>query len=49
MLIEQAAVDFLLSEPFNIRVGRVLTPLGIINKWHEPPSFNGVERPSFSK
>ncbi len=47
--IEQAYVDFLLSEPFNVRVGRILTPLGIINKKHEPPTFNGVERPSFAK
>ncbi len=49
LLLEQLYFDFLLSEPFNIRVGRVLTPLGIINKWHEPTSFNGVERPSFAK
>ena len=47
--LEQAYVDFLLSEPFNIRFGRILTPLGIINQRHEPPSFNGVERPSFEK
>ncbi|MCP4709978.1 MAG: hypothetical protein GY869_15245, partial [Planctomycetes bacterium] len=47
--LEQAYVDFHLSDSFNIRAGRVLTPLGIINKKHEPPYFNGVERPSFSK
>jgi hypothetical protein len=46
--LEQAHVDFLLSNPVNVRVGRALTPLGIINKKHEPPSFNGVERPSFA-
>lgn len=46
---EQAYVDFLFNESINIRAGRILTPLGIINKKHEPPSFNGVERPSFSK
>ena len=48
-VIEQAYFDFLLSEELNIRVGRVLTPLGIINKWHEPTLFNSVERPSFAK
>ncbi len=48
-VIEQASFDFLLSEKFNIRAGRVLTPLGIINKWHEPTLFNSVERPSFAK
>ncbi len=47
--IEQAHVDFLLSDNFNIRAGRLLTPIGIINKTHEPPTFNGVERPNFSK
>ncbi|MHC4479693.1 MAG: porin [Planctomycetota bacterium] len=47
--IEQAYVDFLLSEAFNVRLGRILTPLGIINKTHEPPTFHGVERPSFAK
>lgn len=47
--VEQAYFDFLLCEPFNIRAGRILTPLGIINKKHEPPTFFGVERPSFSK
>ena len=48
-LIEQAYFDFLLGEKFNVRAGRVLTPLGIINKWHEPTTFNSVERPSFAK
>ncbi|AQT67386.1 Phosphate-selective porin [Anaerohalosphaera lusitana] len=48
-LIEQAYFDFLLSNEFNVRAGRVLTPLGILNKWHEPTLFNGVERPSFAK
>ncbi len=48
-VLEQAYFDFLLSEKFNVRAGRVLTPLGIINKWHEPTTFNSVERPSFAK
>lgn len=48
-VIEQAYVDFLLSEYFNVRAGRVLTPLGITNKKHEPPLFLGVERTAFDK
>lgn len=48
-VLEQAYFDFLLSEKLNVRAGRVLTPLGIINKWHEPTTFNSVERPSFAK
>jgi hypothetical protein len=47
--IEQAYVDFLFSDDFNIKAGRILTPIGIINQTHEPPTFNGVERPNFSK
>ncbi len=46
--LEQAYVDFLLSDNLNIRVGRLLTPVGIINKYHEPTLFNGVERPLFA-
>ena len=45
--IEQLHVDFLLGGAVNVRAGRYLTPLGIINKRHEPPTFNGVERPLF--
>jgi phosphate-selective porin len=47
--LEQAYVDFLLADNFNIRAGRILTPIGIINQKHEPTLFNGVERPNFSK
>jgi hypothetical protein len=43
--LEQAYIDFLLSRPFNLRAGMVLVPIGIINERHEPPVFNGVERP----
>ena len=46
--IEQLYVDFLLSDPVNIRAGRILAPLGIINQHHEPTLFFGVERPSFA-
>jgi hypothetical protein len=43
--LEQAYVDFLLSRRLNVRAGMVLMPVGIINERHEPPVFNGVERP----
>ena len=43
--LEQAYVDFLLGRSFNVRAGMLLMPLGIINERHEPPVFNGVERP----
>ena len=44
--LEQAYVDFLISRPFNARVGMVLAPVGVINERHEPPVYHGVERPS---
>jgi len=43
--IEQAFLDFLITPKFNVRAGMMLTPVGIVNERHEPPSFNGVERP----
>jgi hypothetical protein len=43
--LEQAYVDFLLTRAFNIRAGMLLVPMGIINERHEPPVFQGVERP----
>ncbi len=48
VVLEQAYLEFLLFEQINVRFGRVLVPLGIINRKHEPPSFNGVERPLFN-
>lgn len=47
--IEQLYVDFLFTEAFNARVGRMLAPMGIINQFHEPTLFFGVERPSVDK
>jgi hypothetical protein len=43
--IEQAYLDGLLSRRINLRGGLILMPVGIINIYHEPPSFNGVDRP----
>src|SRR5262249_40855904 len=45
--MEQLYVDFLTSDSVSFRVGRFLTPVGIINEHHEPTTFNGVERPDF--
>jgi hypothetical protein len=43
--LEQAYLDFRLTPALNFRAGMLLTPVGIINERHEPPSFYGVERP----
>ncbi len=49
LVIEQLYVDFLLNDGVNVRAGRVLAPLGIVNQKHEPTLFNGVERPNVEK
>lgn len=43
--IEQAYLDGLLHRKINLRGGIVLMPVGVVNVYHEPPSFNGVDRP----
>lgn len=43
--LEQAYLDFLIKPWLNFRGGMLLSPVGIVNERHEPPSFNGVERP----
>jgi hypothetical protein len=45
LVLEQAYLDFLVHPKLNFRAGMLLSPMGIINERHEPPSFNGVERP----
>jgi hypothetical protein len=45
--LEQAYLDYQFSPAFTLRAGLVLPPVGILNEVHEPPTFNGVARPSF--
>jgi hypothetical protein len=47
--VEQAYLDYRLSDGLTIRTGLVLPPVGIINETHEPPTFNGVDRPAFDR
>src|SRR5689334_21325191 len=42
--VEQAYIDLAIHRRFNVRAGMVLTPIGILNERHEPPTFHGVER-----
>ena len=42
--LEQAFLDFRVKPWLNFRGGMLLTPVGILNERHEPPSFQGVER-----
>lgn len=43
--VEQAFLDYLAWRPLNLRAGVIIMPVGIINIYHEPPTFNGVDRP----
>lgn len=43
--VEQGYLDGLFGKHFNVRGGLILMPMGIVNVYHEPPSFNGVDRP----
>jgi hypothetical protein len=45
--LEQAFLDYRVSDRATLRTGLVLVPIGIINETHEPPTFNGVDRPAF--
>src|SRR5216117_1662265 len=45
--LEQAYLDYRLGDWITLRTGLVLPPIGIINETHEPPTFNGVDRPGF--
>ena len=47
--VEQAFVNYNLTQGLNLRAGLMLVPMGIINEFHEPTIFNGVERPSLDK
>ncbi len=43
--VEQAFLQYKLNGSINFRGGLMLVPMGIINEYHEPTAFNGVERP----
>lgn len=43
--VEQMFLQHKLNKYINFRAGILLIPMGIINEYHEPTTFNGVERP----
>lgn len=44
--VEQAFLNHEFLPWLNLRGGLMLIPMGIINEYHEPPTYNGVERPN---
>ncbi len=43
--VEFATLDFLLTEPANVRAGLLLIPMGFLNEIHEAPFYFGNLRP----
>lgn len=42
--MEQAYLNFALTDNLSVNAGVLLVPVGILNEVHEPPTFYGVER-----
>jgi len=47
--VEQAFLQYKINNFLNFRGGLLLTPMGLINEYHEPTAFNSVERPLVDK
>lgn len=48
--IEQAYIDWrLFEDALTLRSGLILIPMGLLNLWHEPPVFHGVDRPQIDQ
>jgi len=47
--VEQAFLQHEITPWLRFRAGLMLVPMGIINEYHEPSTFNGVERPNLDK
>ena len=45
VFVEQAFVNYKINRWLNFRGGLMLIPMGIVNEYHEPTTFFGVERP----
>lgn len=44
--VEQAFLNYKVTRWMDVRAGLILIPMGIINEYHEPSTFNGTLRPS---
>ena len=49
LYVEQAFINYSLTDNVNLKAGLMLVPMGLINEYHEPTVFNGVERPNVDK
>jgi len=46
VFVEQAFVNYAVGDNVSLRGGLMLVPMGIVNEYHEPTTFNGTERPA---
>ena len=46
IFVEQAFVNYAVGDNVSLRGGLMLVPMGIVNEFHEPTTFNGTERPA---
>lgn len=49
VVLEFAYVEWAPRADFGMRAGLLLQPLGLINEWHEPPTFIGSSRPDVER
>ena len=49
LYVEQAFLDYKIKDNLSFQAGLILIPMGIQNLYHEPPTFNGVERTNVDK
>ncbi|MBE0643994.1 MAG: hypothetical protein IH600_07930 [Bacteroidetes bacterium] len=47
--LEQAFIELRPSDAIGVRAGILLVPVSLINAYHEPPTFHGVERPNYHR
>lgn len=47
--VEQAFMNYKLNDNMSVQAGLMLIPMGIQNLYHEPSTFNGVERTNVDK
>jgi hypothetical protein len=47
--VEQAFLSHIIKNNLTVNAGLMLIPMGIQNLYHEPPTFNGVERTNVDK
>lgn len=49
VFVEQAYISYKVNNNLNVLAGLMLVPMGIINEYHEPTTYYGVERPNVDK